>query len=370
MMTGIANDSSHAVWQVSGGPVSRAYADVFLRHGVASIGPGDAGPWSPERSDDTFEDGVVRRFASEVAVGDVFLLRTGLATIAALGLVASDYLYVNAFDDMNGWDLQHARRVRWYRLPADHVFGSSAFGAKPPRCSRVLNEEVVDFAERFLTSPPTHWQTAPLPELPGEEPPLDQVPDALQGIVAQAADLVPLLQDGQAFGEHPSDGSGPELPGEEPPLDQVPDALQGIVAQAADLVPLLQDGQAFGEHPSEDELIVHFVVPFLRALGWPPERIAVQWRHIDVALFRALPRTPENCHLVIEAKRLGAGVEGALDQARGYVEALARPRDVVVTDGIRYRMYAAARDFAPVAYANLTRLKQPATDLFTRMKRQ
>ena len=324
MMTGIANDSSHAVWQVSGGPVSRAYADVFLRHGVASIGPGDAGPWSPERSDDTFEDGVVRRFASEVAVGDVFLLRTGLATIAALGLVASDYLYVNAFDDMNGWDLQHARRVRWYRLPADHVFGSSAFGAKPPRCSRVLNEEVVDFAERFLTSPPTHWQTAPLPELPGEEP----------------------------------------------PLDQVPDALQGIVAQAADLVPLLQDGQAFGEHPSEDELIVHFVVPFLRALGWPPERIAVQWRHIDVALFRALPRTPENCHLVIEAKRLGAGVEGALDQARGYVEALARPRDVVVTDGIRYRMYAAARDFAPVAYANLTRLKQPATDLFTRMKRQ
>ena len=318
-----ANDSSHAVWQISGGPVSRAYADVFLRHGVASIGPGDAGPWSPERVDDTFEDGVVRRFASEAAVGDVFLLRTGIATIAALGLVASDYLYVNAFDDMNGWDLQHARRVRWCRLPADHVFGRSVFGAKPPRCSRVLNEEVVDFAERFLSSPPTHWQTAPLPELPSEGP----------------------------------------------PLDQVPDALQGIVAQAADLVPLLQDGQAFGEHPSEDELIVHFVVPFLRALGWPPERIAVQWRHIDVAVFRALPRTPENCHLVIEAKRLGAGVEGALDQARGYVEALARPRDVVVTDGIRYRMYAAARDFAPVAYANLTRLKQPATDLFTRMKR-
>ena len=44
----------------------------------------------------------------------------------------------------------------------------------------------------------------------------------------------------------------------------------------------------------------------LRALGWPPEQIAVQWRRIDVAVFRALPRTPENCHLVIEAKRLGA----------------------------------------------------------------
>ena len=323
MMTGTANDSSHAVWQISGGPVSRAYADVFLRHGVASIGPGDAGPWSPERGDDTFEDGVVRRFASEAAVGDVFLLRTGLATITALGLVAGDYLYVNAFDDVNGWDLQHVRRVRWCRLPAEHAFGSSVFGANPPRCSRVLHEEVVDFASRFLKSPPTHWQTAPLPDLPTEQP----------------------------------------------PLARVPDALQGIVAQAADLVPLLLDGHAFGEHPSEDELIVHFVVPFLRALGWPPERIAVQWRHIDVAVFRALPRTPGNCHLVIEAKRLGAGVEGALDQAKRYVEALGLPRDVIVTDGIRYRMYAGEQDFAPVAYANLVRLKQPATDLFTRMKR-
>ena len=110
-------------------------------------------------------------------------------------------------------------------------------------------------------------------------------------------------------------------------------------------------------------------MPFLRALGWPPERIAVKWRYIDVAVFRALPRTPENCHLVIEAKRLGAGVEGALEQAKGYVEALGIPRDVIVTDGIRYRMYAGDRGFEPVAYANLARLKKPAADLFARMQR-
>ena len=38
-------------------------------------------------------------------------------------------------------------------------------------------------------------------------------------------------------------------------------------------------------------------------------------------------------------------------------------------DGIRYRMYAGERGFAPVAYANLARLKQPAADLFARMQR-
>ena len=314
---------TRAVWQISAGPASRSYADVFLKHGVALIGPGDAGPWTPERDDGEFEGGFVRRFASEVAAGDVFLLRTAMATTAAVGLVAGDYQYVNAFDDVNGWDLQHARRVRWCRLPEEHAFASAVFGANPPRCSRVWTEEVLDFAERFLKSPPTHWQTALLPELPAEEP----------------------------------------------PLDEVPAVLAGLVAQAADLVPLLQDQQAFGELPSEDELIAHFVVPFLRALGWPPERIAVQWRRIDVAVFRSLPRTPESCHLVIEAKRLGAGVEGALEQAKGYVKTLGVPRDVIVTDGIRYRMYAGGRGFEPVAYANLVRLKRPAAALFAQMQR-
>jgi len=318
-----ANDQSHGVWQISSGPLSRSYADVFLQHGVALLGPGDAGSWTSKRDDEEFEGGFVRRFASEVASGDVFLLRAGLATVVAVGLVASDYLYVNAFDDVNGWDLQHARRVRWCQLPEEHRFGGAVFGANPPRCSRVFNEEAVDFAERFIKSPPTQWQTRSLPHLPAEGP----------------------------------------------ALDRVPDALQGIVAQAADLVPLLQDREAFGEAPSENELIAHFVVPFLRALGWAPERIAVQWRHIDVAVFRALPRIPENCQLVIEAKRLGAGVEGALAQAKGYVEALGLPRDVIVTDGVRYRMYDAENTFQPLAYANLARLKQPAGELFARMRR-
>jgi hypothetical protein len=314
--------SSRAIWQLAGGPASRPYADVFLKYGVGLIGPGDAGPWAAER-DDEFEGGFVRRFASEVQIGDVFLLRTGISTICAVGIVASDYLYLSPFDDVNGWDLQHARRVRWCKLPQEHTFSTPVFGANPTRCLRTWNDEVMDYADRFLNSPPTHWQTAALPELPPEET----------------------------------------------PLEDVPTSLQGLVAAANDLVPLLWDRQAFGEHPSEDELIAHFVVPFLRALGWPPERIAVKWRYIDVAVFRALPRTPENCHLVIEAKRLGAGVEGALEQGKGYVEALGTPRDVVVTDGIRYRMYSCQSGFEPIAYANLGRLKKSAADLFARMKR-
>jgi hypothetical protein len=312
-----------AIWQLAGGPASRPYADVFLRHGVGLIGPGDAGPWKPERADDEFEGGFVRRFASEMQVGDVVLLRTGIATITAVGIVASDYLYLNQFDDVNGWDLQHARRIRWCRLPQEYTFGTPVFGANLTRCSRTWSGEVIDYAERFLNSPPTYWQEAPLPDLPEEEPELEEVPSALAEIVAQAQDL---------FG-------------------------------------LYWDRQNFGDHPTEDELVAHFVIPFLRALGWPLERIAVKWRWIDVAVFTALSRTPENCRFVIEAKRLGAGVESALEQAKRYVESLGVPRDIIVTDGIRYRMYSCENGFAPVAYANLMRLKRSAIDLFDRMKK-
>ncbi len=315
--------SKHAIWQVSSGPSDRSYADRFLNHGVALIGPGDAGRWRPDRSDEEFEGGFVRRFATDLREGDVLLLRTGLSTIRAVGLVASEYQYLPHFDDVNGWDLQHGRRVRWCPLPEAYDFGGRVFGANPPRLSRAQSEDIVEYANRFVGSPPTDWQYRTLPSLPAEEEKLDA-----------------------------------------PPAE-----LQELVAQVHDLSALYWDMDAFGERPMEDELVAHYVIPFLRALGWPVERIAVKWHHIDVSVFSKLPRVPENCHYLIEAKRLGAGVEGALEQAIGYVSALGVQCDVVVTDGIRYRMYDASKDFAPVAYANLARLKQPSMELFERMRR-
>ncbi len=313
-----------SIWQISGGPATRSYADVFLRHGVALLGPGDPGPWSQKLYDYDFSlQGFIGGFAERMASGDALVLRTSQNSIRAIGIVADGYEHLHTFDDVNGWDLQHCRRIRWFQLPGDYVFDGPVFGATPSRFSRVQNPAVVDYVTRFLGSPPTDWQSAPLPKLPAEEPPLHEIPEELRAIVGEAHDYVALI-------EH--------------------------------------DG-GFTERPAEDETIAHFVVPLLKTLGWPAERIAIKWRNIDVSLFITLPRTPANCHLVIEAKRVGAGVEGALDQAMGYVRALGVPRDVMVTDGIRYRMYSATEDFAPIAYANLIRLKQSSLRLFERLKR-
>ncbi len=311
------------VWQITGGPPNRSYADLFVRHGVALLGPGDAGAWRPECRDAEFGGHTVRRFAADVRPDDAVLLRNGPTSISAVGLFAGDYQHLPQFDDVNGWDLQHARRVRWYPIPDGYNFGAPVFGASPARFAKVRRGEVVRYTERFLASPPIQWQTAPLPSLPAEEP----------------------------------------------GLAQVPERLAGLVSQAQDLARLYNEGEAFGDLPTEDEMVAHYVIPLLRALGWSVERIAVKWRDVDVSIFRALPRRPESCHFIIEAKRLGGGVEGALRQAQGYLAKLGIQRDVVVTDGIRYRLYAADLDFEPVAYANLIRLKVSATALFERMRR-
>lgn len=306
------------IWQIAGGPGERSYAAVFLRYGVGLIGPGDAGPWRLDRPYADFGGTrSVEWFAWRAKPGDIVLLRVGKSVVKAVGLIASDYLYLTQFDDVHGWDLQHGRRIRWRPLPEDHDFGQAVFGARPGRFGNVEHEQVVNFAMRFVNSPPADWQRAALPALPSEEPSLIDVPDSLRDLVGFALDF---------------------------------------------------DHQPIGDRVSEDEMIVHLIVPFLRALGWLPELIAVKWRYVDVALFDRLPRRPENCRLVIEAKPPEKGAESALGQGKGYCHKLGICRDVLVSDGFRYRLYAADHDYQPVAYANLLRLKRPALDLFDRLK--
>jgi len=316
-----------ALWQVGGGMSGSPYDELLVKYGLALIGPGDPGKWTPERSESDFDGSGVRRFATEPKIGDVVLLRVGCDRVVAVGIIASEYQYLEQFDDVHGWDLQHARRVRWRVLSSPHVFPNRVFGANPPRFSGVNSDILIRFAEEVMTVGIDSWQHALLPSLP---PP-------------------------QSRWENP------------------PDFLNKLVGLAQDWSRLIWQEQRFSGLPCEDEMLVHFVIPFFRGLGWPEELLAVKWSYIDLAVFRTLPRTAENCIFVVEAKRLGVGAESALKQAVDYVKKLPQKCDVLLTDGFRYRLYDASADFHPVAYANLLALKENAAELlrllgFTRTK--
>ena len=75
------------------------------------------------------------------------------------------------------------------------------------------------------------------------------------------------------------------------------------------------------------------------------------------------------CCLIVEAKAVGCGLDDALAQARQYAEAIGTDCDILVTNGIRYRLHSRDEDYASVAYANLCRLKQSAMRLFDRLSR-
>lgn len=53
----------------------------------------------------------------------------------------------------------------------------------------------------------------------------------------------------------------------------------------------------------------------------------------------------------------------------GYLRDLGIQRDVIVTDGIRYRLYAAQENFAPAGSMNLARLKHPALQMLKQIER-
>jgi hypothetical protein len=303
---------------MSGSP----YDELLIKHGLALIGPGDPGQWTSDRSDSDYDGGWVRRFATEPQMSDVVLLRIGSDRVVAVGIIASEYQYLEQFDDVHGWDLQHARRVRWRVLTSPQVFPSRVFGGNPPRFSRVNSEEVIRFANEVMTIELDAWQNAPLPGLPPQE----------------AA------------------------------WDSPPQWLNGLVGLAQDWSRMIWQEQSFRGFPSEDEMLVHFVIPFFRGMGWPQELLAVKWNYIDLGVFGSLPRVPENCCLVVEAKRLGIGAESALTQGVAYAMKLHDGCDVLLTDGFRYRLYGAAEEFQPIGYANLLRLKARAASLLERLQ--
>jgi hypothetical protein len=311
----------HTIWQIGAGGRERAYCDLFLRHSVVLIGPGYSGKWTPGKSDDDFEGPFVRRFAQDVKRGHVLVAREGGSRIRAVGLVASDeYLYLDEFADVKGWDLRHAKRVRWSPL-IEHVFDTPVFGANPSRISRTYNREVAEYVSRFLNSSPVEWQTAPLRDLPAREPEMDEPPAEIADIVSVARDL------GNRYW-----------------------ALGKCI-------------------PSELEMISHFVVPLLYRLRWRQEEIAVEWNNIDVALFKDLPRSPENCFAIIEAKRFGTGVESALPQARSYCSRLKILCPIFITDGFRYALYLTPETDEPDITLNLLLLRQSSLKLLDFLKR-
>jgi len=87
--------------------------------------------------------------------------------------------------------------------------------------------------------------------------------------------------------------------------------------------------------------------------------MTIEWKKVDIALFKQLPRNDENLTVVVEAKKKDYSCLTAVSQAKTYAEGRDNCRRLIVTDGIRYGIFVKMKSsFILYAYMNLTNLRE------------
>ena len=325
----IVDIENRNIWQQACGDTDRNYSEVCLEWDVILNGPGYAGDypncvkllkehkWSSKKITD------IKRFALEMKDGDIVVLRLGTANVIGVGIIIGNYEWSNLFSDIDGWDLQHFRRVKWlWKSNGKHKKfntyslkqGDTTQKLTSPEVIKWLNElEIEDFQyQRKLVS------------LPKVEP-----------------SLVTQEQIGEfLFEKGVSSNSIQELLKEFDELVRIAKWYRGKPS------------------PSEFETVAYLVVPILRALGWTPQKMGVEWKKVDLALFDQLPRENNNLSIVVEAKKKGNSCLTAKSQAQRYAENKKNCKRLIVTDGLRYGVFIKDdENYKLNAYFNLLDLK-------------
>ncbi len=315
-------------WQQAAGDNDRNYVSLCLKWGVILNGPGYAGPW-PECISTLEEHGWsskkvtdLKRFCEDIKDGDIVVLRIGTSKVLGVGLVVGDYEWLEIFGDVDGWELQHARRVNWIWSSENKPKKFETYALKQGDTTQELTSTVV---LEWLDSLDINFSLEiKLPKLPKDsqiEVEFEEVSEFLfdQGVSSNSIEI--------------------------------------LSKEIDELVRIAKWYQRYG-NPSEFETVAYLAVPLLRALGWTPQKMAIEWNNVDIALFSQLPRNNKNLNVVVEAKKKGNSCLSALSQAQAYAEGKNNCRRLIVTDGLRYGVYIKKNDvFELYAYFNITRLR-------------
>jgi hypothetical protein len=89
----------------------------------------------------------------------------------------------------------------------------------------------------------------------------------------------------------------------------------------------------------EHETRTFLIVPLIKSLGWIEQNVKIELDHMDVVLFNGPYSKKNKPVVIIESKRLWHGLGGASDQAEKYAKKHPTCDRLVVSDGIRYKLY-------------------------------
>lgn len=321
--------ASKTLWQVGAGDTDRSYGEYCKHFDVMIAGPGDPGPYEDSIYADVVNRSSLRRFCTEARRGDIVALRLGTNRILAVGEIADDASeHLDAFSDIDGWDLQHVRRVRWFRNTDNDQFPQKIFGGQVRTFAKVNVAPITTWIEGLNPSEEERARDLAALPTPGAKLEPDELGKLLfiEGLSSEYVDKLMA-----AFA-----------------------SLQRIASWYAN------ETKRPERRPSEQETVCYLIIPLLLSLGWSQQTAAIQWRHVDVALFSGMPPTDETLACVVEAKLLGRSVFFPTGQARDYALQPGREncKKLIVTDGIRYALHGRLGDeFKLEAYLNILNLR-------------
>jgi hypothetical protein len=322
--------SKKTIWQQAAGDTDRNYAELCLKWGVILNGPGYAGKWpdcevllrNDEISSKKISD--LKRFAEKMQDGNLVVLRSGTASVLGVGQIVGSYEWNDEFGDIDGWNLEHVRRVRWLWKGQKEF---DTYALKLGDTTQELNiGPVTEWLSKLVV--PDKAFSAPLPRLP----------------VSVGNNDIPVEAISEFLFDHGVASS----------------SITHLLQEIGELTRIAKWYQQSEGKPSEHETVAYLVVPLLRALGWTPQRMAVEWNRVDVALFEQLPRSDSTLQVVVEAKKMDNSCLTAFSQATTYADRNSECHRLIVTDGIRYGIYIrkSVEPFRLYAYMNLARLRQ------------
>lgn len=318
------------LWQVGAGDTERSYGELCIKFDVMVIGPGDPGPFDEEKYSYLGDiKNSIRRFHREARKGDVILLRLGTGQILAVGVIADDKpTWMEEFGDIDGWDLQHVRRVCWFPN-TEKDFPTKTLGGQVRTFASVSVPAVRNWVEQLKISKEAR------------ERPLAILPETSA-----------FLNDEEL---------GHQLFLEGLPSEYI-DNMTSILKSIRRVATWYRNKEKRPEgRPSEHETVSYLVMPLLFALGWSYQTAAIEWNGIDVALFERMPPEDATLTCVVEAKSLDKSVFSSLGQAINYAKGSGRDycKQLVVTDGIRYTYFKRKKaDFELRAYLNILRMRK------------
>jgi len=318
-------------YQLASGDSHRDFSQVMLDFGVAIVGPGNPGRIEEAR-DFYINSGEWSKLSwlEDVKEGDIIVMRSGQSYIQAIGEVISKdgsvYHHSDCFEDIDGWDLQHYINVKWKNIELQ--FEGRALTRST--VTRLRNKEVINKINSVWDKSDFIKSKHSIVE-----------PDKKKNKVEYNEIEQHLINHGF----------------------RISDAIN--TSQTIERVEKLASWYRTSglKNISEHEIRTYLVIPFLEALGWPPQKMAIEWNKVDILLFKDVTR--QSPYILVETKSMWTGSNNARAQALGYLnkkKGLEKVNHFIITDGLHYWLHDKNNPERPKAYMSFIKRqrKNPA----------